>query len=197
MAGPRAVALCSRSMPRLFVGLDLPEVVDDLLELMSVHLPGARWEGRDKFHLTLRFLGEVDGRVHRAVIDALQGLVSPPFTLTLKGVGMFPPRGLPQSVWAGVAEVAAVTQLKQRVDGRLRRVPELEPDPRKFAPHVTLARVGDCEVDAVMAYLADHVLFRSASFPVDHVYLFSSVRSPKGSSYRVEAAFPLRVQGPE
>lgn len=180
-------------MSRLFVGLDLPAAVDDLLELMSQHLPGARWEGRDKFHLTLRFLGEVDGRVHREVIDALQALEHPTFTLTLKGVGMFPPRGLPQSVWAGVAEAAAVTQLKQRVDACLRKVHGLEPDPRKFAPHVTLARVGDCSVDEVMAYLGDNVLFRSASFPVERVTLFSSVRSTKGSSYRVEAAFPLRI----
>lgn len=180
-------------MSRLFVGLDLPAAVDDLLELMSQHLPGARWEGRDKFHLTLRYFGEVDGRVRGDIIDALQELDSPAFPLTLKGVGMFPPRGLPQSVWAGVVEADAVTQLKHRVDACLRKVHGLEPDPRKFAPHVTLARVGDCDTDAVVAYMSDNVLFRSGTFLVERVTLYSSVRSPKGSSYRVEAAFPLRT----
>ena len=180
-------------MPRLFVGIDLPTAVDDHLELMSTGLFGARWEGREKFHLTLRFLGEVDGRVHRAAIDALQALESPPFTLQLKGVGVFPPRGQPGSVWAGVADAGPVTQLRHKVEGLLRRVHGIEPDPRKFAPHVTVARVGDCELDEVMRYVADHALLRSEPFLVERVLLFSSVRTAKGSSYRVEAGFPLRA----
>ena len=180
-------------MPRLFVGIDLPTAVDDHLELMSHGLFGARWEGRDKFHLTLRFLGEVDGRVHRATIDALQELESPPFSLQLKGVGVFPPRGLPGSVWAGVAEPGPVTQLRHRVDACLRQVDGIEPDPRKFAPHVTIARVGDCAVEDVMGYLGAHALLRSEAFPVERIFLFSSVRSPKGSSYRIEAGFRLRA----
>lgn len=179
-------------MPRLFVGLDLPPAVDDHLELMCTGIFGARWEGRDKFHLTLRFLGEVDGRVHRATIDALQALDSPAFALQLKGVGVFPPRGLPGSVWAGVADAGPVTSLRQRIEALLRRVDGIDPDPRKFAPHVTLARVGDCAIEEVMGYLGAHALFRSETFAVERVLLYSSVRTSKGSSYRIEAGFPLR-----
>jgi len=84
-------------MTRLFFGLDLPPEVDSHLELMSSGVPGARWEGRDKFHLTLRYIGEVDGRVHREIVDAVTGLSSPPFEMTLKGIGIFPPRGAPTS----------------------------------------------------------------------------------------------------
>ena len=178
-------------MPRLFVGIDLPPDVDDHLELMTGGLPGARWEGRDKFHLTLLYLGEVDGRVHREVVDALGRLRSPRFEMTLKGIGVFPPRGDPTSVWAGVAEPGPVMLLRQRIDACLRGV-EYEHDRRKFAPHVTLARLGDTPVDAVVAYMSAHVLFRSETFTVDRVLLYSSVRSAKGSSYRVEAGFPLQ-----
>ncbi len=178
-------------MPRLFFGLDLPPEVDSHLELMSTGVPGARWEGRDKFHLTLRYLGEVDGRVHREVVDAVSGLQSPPFDLTLKGIGIFPPRGDPTSLWAGVTDPEPVSALRRKLEGRLRGV-ELEPDPRKFIPHVTLARVGDSPVDAVVAYMADHVLFRSETFHVTQLNLYSSVRSPRGSHYRIEAGFPLR-----
>jgi 2'-5' RNA ligase len=178
-------------MPRLFIGLDLPPSVDAHLELMSCGLPGARWEGRDKFHLTLAFLGDVDGRVHREVVDALATLRAAPFELTLKGVGLFPPRGDPTVVWAGIAEPAPVLALKQRVDACLRGV-DLEMDRRKYVPHVTLARVGDSPVDAVVAYISDHVLFRSETFLVDQVLLYSVVRGQKGSHYRVEAGVPLR-----
>lgn len=180
-------------MARLFVGIDLPPAVDDHLELMCEGMFGARWEGRDKFHLTLRFLDECDGRVQREVIDALQELSVPAFELQLKGVGVFPPRGLPTSVWAGVADPGPITALKQRVDALLRKVHGVPPDPRKFAPHVTIARVGDVPVEEVMSYLAAHALFRSEAFMVEHVFLYSSVRTPKGSHYRVEAGFPLRA----
>ena len=179
-------------MARLFFGLDLPPEVDAHLELMSCGVPGARWEGRDKFHLTLLYLGEVDGGVQRAMIEAMTGLRSPPFELTLKGVGIFPPRGDPKSLWAGVLDAGPVSALRRKVEGRLRGT-EVTPDGRKFVPHVTLARLGDSPVEAVVAYLADHVLFRSETFAVAQLNLYSSVRTSKGSHYRVEAGFPLRA----
>ena len=179
-------------MARLFLGLDLPHEVDLHLELMSVGVPGARWEGRDKFHLTLVYFGEVDGRVQREVIDALTGLRFAPFDLTLKGVGLFPPRGDPTSLWAGVADPGPVIALRQRIDARLRAV-DVTPDPRRFVPHVTLARVADSPVEAIVAYISDHVLFRSEAFRVEALFLFSSLRTAKGSHYRREAGFPLRT----
>ena len=179
-------------MARLFLGLDLPPEVDLHLELMSTGVPGARWEGRDKFHLTLLYLGEVDGRVQRDVIDALTGLRCAPFDLTLKGVGFFPPRGDPISLWAGVADPGPVTVLRQRIDARLRGV-DVTPDARKFIPHVTLARTADSPVEAIVAYISDHVLFRSETFRVEELFLYSSVRTSKGSHYRREAGFLLRT----
>lgn len=180
-------------MARLFIGIDLPPEVDQHLELMCYGLPGARWEGSEKFHLTLRFLGEVDGRVQRETIDALQELKSRQFSLELKGLGVFPPRGAPSSLWAGIADTGPVVALRQRVDACLRQVQGIPPDPRKFAPHVTLARVGDCAVADVMAYMAEHALLRTASFTVERVLLYSSVRTSKGSKYRVEAGFQLQA----
>lgn len=179
-------------MARLFLGLDLPPEVDLHLELMSTGVPGARWEGRDKFHLTLLYLGEVDGRVQREVIDALTGLRCAPFDMTLKGVGFFPPRGDPTSLWAGVADPGPVIALRQRIDARLRGV-DVTPDTRKFIPHVTLARTADSPVEAIVAYSSDHVLFRSETFRVEELFLYSSVRTSKGSHYRREAGFPLRT----
>lgn len=177
-------------MPRLFIGLDLPDDVDDHLELMCTGLPSARWEGSDRFHLTLRFLGDVDGGVHRDVIDALQKVRFPPFEISLRGVGYFPPRGTPTSLWAGVDDPGPVTELRRRIDRALDRV-SVDPDPRKFAPHVTLARFKDPNVPALVAYLSAHVLFRSAPFTVERFLLYSSIRSPRGSKYRIEAGFSL------
>jgi 2'-5' RNA ligase len=181
-------------MPQLFIGIDLPDAIDEYLELLCTGVDGARWEGADKFHLTLRYIGDVDGGLHRAIIDALTEVRFPAFSMTLKGVGFFPPRGEPRSLWAGLADDADVRELRRRIDRALDPL-VLDSDRRKFAPHVTLARLRDPDVPEVVDYLSAHVLFRSPEFQVERFLLYSSIRSPKGSKYRVEAGFRLGAAG--
>lgn len=181
-------------MPRLFIGIDLPDEIDEYLELLCTGVHGARWEGADKFHLTLRYIGDVDGGLHRAIVDALAEVRFPAFSMTLKGVGFFPPRGEPRSLWTGLADDAEVRELRRRIDRALDPL-DLDSDRRKFAPHVTLARLRSPDVPEVVDYLSAHVLFRSPEFPVERFLLFSSVRNAKGSKYRVEAGFRLGAAG--
>ena len=47
-------------MPRLFIALEMPEAAQDSLSEACGNLPGADWTESEKFHLTLRFLGETD-----------------------------------------------------------------------------------------------------------------------------------------
>ena len=82
------------------MGIDLPEDVDQHLDLLCGGVPGARREGKDKFHLTLRFVGDVDGGVAARVGDALDDVEFAAFAMTLTGVGFFPPRGQPRTLWA-------------------------------------------------------------------------------------------------
>ncbi|MCA9713274.1 MAG: RNA 2',3'-cyclic phosphodiesterase [Myxococcales bacterium] len=177
-------------MPRLFIGLDLPDLVDQQLELLHGGLPGARWEGRDKLHLTLTFLGDTDGGLARAITDALGELEAPAFELELAGVGVFPPRGQPRVIWVGVRHPEPVRELKRRVD-RLLTPLGIEPERRKFAPHVTLARLKRTPERRVAEFVQAHALYACLPFRVDAVRLYSSVLSRHGSKYRVEAAFPL------
>ncbi len=177
-------------MPRLFIGLDLPELVDQQLEMMHGGLPGARWEGRDKLHLTVTFIGDVDGGLARGVVDALAELRAPAFELELAGVGVFPPRGKPRVLWVGVREAEPVRELKRRVD-RLLTPLGIELERRKYTPHVTLARLKRTPARRVAEYIQAHALYSCLPFRVDAVRLYSSVLSRSGSKYRVEAAFPL------
>ncbi|HET6584590.1 MAG TPA: RNA 2',3'-cyclic phosphodiesterase [Nannocystaceae bacterium] len=177
-------------MPRIFVGIDLPDEIDQHLDLLCGGVPGARWEGRDKFHLTLRFVGDTDGGIAAHVGDALADVQHAPFAMTLAGVGFFPPRGQPRSLWAGVDDPKPVAELHRRIERALAKL-GLEPDARKFAAHVTLGRLRDAPEDRVAAFLAHHSLFRSAPFEVRAFQLFSSIRTPAGSKYRIERAYPL------
>jgi len=179
-------------VPRIFVGIDLPDEIDQHLDLLCGGVPGARWEGRDKFHLTLRFIGDVDGGVAARVGDALDDVEFRTFAMTLAGVGFFPPRGQPRSLWAGVEEPAPLEELHRKIERALAKLDEIEPDARKFAAHVTLGRLRDAPQDRVAAFLAHHSLLRSATFEVRTFQLFSSIHTPTGSKYRIERAYPAR-----
>src|SRR5204862_4460870 len=83
------VAACAEVvMPRLFTGVELPPSIGQSLAMMRGGLPGARWSDPENYHLTLRFIGDIDdalareiagvlGRVHRHAFDLrLDGLTS-------------------------------------------------------------------------------------------------------------------------
>lgn len=172
-------------MARLFLAVALPPPVAEHVSLLGGGIPGARWEPPEKLHLTLQFLGDVEGLQRRELDDALSGLQSPPFDLTLAGVGHFPPRGQPRSLWVGVDDPKPVSELHRRLD-RLIAAVGFEPDRRKFSPHVTIARLKGSPEGRVAEFIAHHALFRSVTFPVEHVTLFSSVLHRSGSKYLVE-----------
>lgn len=177
-------------MYRLFVGLDLPPQVKEQLTRLSCGVPGARWLRPDQMHLTLRFIGEVDGGVFDDVMNALDSVRVPPFQLILKGVGHFPPRAKPETLWVGVTKSGELAQLHSRVDAALARA-GVGRDPRKFAPHVVIARLKDTNTARLGTYLMEYNLYESEPFDVNEFYLYSSMLSSSGAIYRVEADYPL------
>lgn len=176
-------------MMRLFVALALPDVVADRLLLLQGGIPGARWSTREQLHLTLRFIGEVDGRDARSIDDALATIRSPRFTLELKGVGEFGGKN-PRALWAGVRDGASVEHLQRKIESAVQRV-GVSPEERKFSPHVTLARLRGAPRDRIITFLSAHALYASGPFEVNAFILYSSVTTPNGSLYRAERAYGL------
>ncbi len=125
--------------------------------MMQEGVPGARWQTREQMHLTLRFIGEVDGSDANAIDDALSSIRASKFTLQLKSAGAFGSK-IPRALWAGIAPNEALTHLQRKIETALQRI-GLEAEQRKFVPHVTLARLRATPPGIVMDYLVDHALF--------------------------------------
>src|SRR5262252_305452 len=142
-------------MVRLFVSIELPEEVKRNLVRMCCDVPGARWAEPEQMHLTVRFIGEVDGAVFRDIVSELDQVRAPGFDLTLKSVGHFPPRGEPHVLWVGVEKNAWLVGLRDRVESAVVRA-GVAPEGRRFSPHVTLARLKGTPERAVGSYLATH-----------------------------------------
>jgi len=176
-------------MIRLFVALALPETVVQGLLLIQSGVPGARWMNREQLHLTLRFIGEVDGRDANAIDEALSTISVPRFALELKGVGEFGGKN-PRALWAGVAANESLIRLQRKIESALQRL-GLPAEERKFTPHVTLARLRATPAGRVMDYLADHALYSSGPFEAAEFVLFSSQMTPNGSIYVAERNYAL------
>ena len=102
-------------MPRLFIALDLPErIVDDIMATYMA-IPGARWVPEEQLHLTLRFIGDVPGDVDERIRNALRAVTGPSLSLTMKGVGFFPPRKEPRILWVGLSESEELLRLQIRI----------------------------------------------------------------------------------
>jgi len=176
-------------MRRLFVGLAIPGEIAAGLERLQAGVPGARWQRREQFHLTLRFIGEVDGRDATAIDDALSLISVPRFSLELHAVGTFGGRD-PRELWAGVRANDALMHLQRKIETAIQRV-GLPAEPRKFTPHVTLARLKASPRGRVMDYLTDHALYASPAFEISEFLLYSSMLTSDGSIYTPEREYAL------
>ena len=139
-------------MPRLFTALEIPRNAAMSLSLLRGGLPGARWIDVENYHITLRFIGDVDGRTADEIVDRLDRIDRPEFQVRLEGIGSFGSKK-PHSVWAGVSQTPDMYALQGEIERICQRI-GLQPDPRKFTPHVTLARLKSSRVDDVVHYLS-------------------------------------------
>jgi 2'-5' RNA ligase len=175
---------------RLFVALSLPDPLRSRLCGLSSGLPGARWVAPENLHLTLRFIGEVDGREAEDIDAALSGVRCPRFPLALAGVGEFGDERRLRSVWVGVDASETLERLQSKVEQAVRRAGQ-PPEKRKFKPHVTLARFKSHPGGRLEHYFAERSLFRCEPFQVTDFTLYSSYLSHEGAIYSPEAVYPL------
>jgi RNA 2',3'-cyclic 3'-phosphodiesterase len=176
-------------MPRLFTGLEIPPEIAQTLSMLRGGLPGARWIDPQNYHVTLRFIGDVDDDVALEVASLLGRVRRVPFELRLDGMAAFGGKK-PRAVVATVASSPALMDAQAEQERLMQRI-GLDPEGRKYTPHVTLARLRDASSRDVAEYLATHGLFRAPPFRVSGFALFSSRASIGGGPYVVEASYPF------
>ncbi|MEI9804371.1 MAG: RNA 2',3'-cyclic phosphodiesterase [Pseudolabrys sp.] len=176
-------------MPRLFTGVEIPPAIGEALGMLRGGLPGARWITPDNYHLTLRFIGDIDDVTAQEIALMLGRGRRIGFNLHLEGLTSFGGRR-PRAVVATVSPEPALIELQAEQERLLRRI-GLQPEARKYTPHVTLARLRDSSSLDVAEYLSARGYFRTAAFPVSRFVLFSSRASVGGGPYVVEASYPL------
>ena len=179
---------------RLFTGIELDasvvraagELAAELARRCDRIAPRARvaWITPERMHVTVRFIGHQNDEAFmriRAVLDDPVPVF--PFTLTVGGLGSFPPRGSPRVLWVGLSgDIEHLHDIEREVTARLARV-GVPPEDRPYSPHLTIARVkepGGLKTLPLFQGLGDIAL---GSTSVEAITLFESRVSSKGPTY--------------
>jgi len=177
-------------MPRLFTGLEIPADIALRLSMYRGGLPGARWIDPENYHVTLRFIGDIDNAMARDVFAVLgEARRRSAVTVTFDALATFG-GSRPRALFARAVPSDPLCGLQAEQEKLVRRV-GLPPETRKFTPHVTLARLRDVSAGDVAAYIATRGHFPKLSFVATRVVLLSSRDSVGGGPYVVEHAYPF------
>ena len=176
-------------MPRLFTGLEIPLAQAQRLMMLRGDIITARWIAPENYHITLRFLGDISQMQADDYIARLEQLAFEPFDLTIRGVGHFGTKRA-HALWAGLEPSDPLVQL-HRVHEKCAVNIGLEPEPRKFTPHITLARLSRTRLSTIAPFLADYSGFQLEPFRVTQAALYSAKPSTGGGPYVVEEVFPF------
>lgn len=170
---------------RLFLALVPPAATRRAL-LDTMHaLPGARWQSDAQLHVTLRFIGDVDRHRAEALALALRHERFAKVEARLDGFGHFERRGRVDQLWAGLAPRDPLEKLHARLD-RLCIGLGLEPEGRKYVPHITLARFARTMAPSaaeLAAWLSAQPLLPGEMFVFDRLVLMESHIGRDGSVY--------------
>lgn len=177
-------------MIRLFVAIPLPERVRADLAALACGLPGAQWTATDNYHLTLRFIGEVEESLYPDIAGSLASIRAEDFAFRLAGLDYFGDRRRPRILYARVEAPDALAQLQKRIENVLVRG-GLVPEGRRYHPHVTLARLKDTPFERLGRFLEAFGAFAAGPVQARRFALLSSHLSSSGALYQEEVDYPL------
>lgn len=181
---------------RSFIALPLSADIQSEIARVQAELMASqadvKWDTSDKFHITLKFLGDIEADQAPLIAGELVKSIgtSPPFDLTFSNLGAFPNAERPRVVWIGTRVIEQVPQLQWKVE----RVCEsfgFAKEDRPFHAHVTLGRVkGSRNLDRLTAKLKS-VTFKPLIARCSEIHMMRSELRPTGSVYTLLNSIPL------
>ena len=177
---------------RLFTALDIPENFRSrVAAFRDSDALEARWSPPDQYHITLRFIGDVDGDEISRYEEIISDITAPIARCIPYGLDVLPSRQNPSVVIVGLERSDSLLAVYDELSAALEEL-GLEPEGRRFRPHVTLARVHDgTSPEAVHAYLRSQSADDLPSFQAKYVHLYESTLTQDGAIHDRRLSVPL------
>ena len=173
---------------RAFVAVKMPDEISEELEnfLSEIRpLANIRWVKFGQFHITLKFLGELEPHVISSVKNSLMPIKNfEPFNINLSYIGAFPNLNEPKVIWLSGDEGAKeLTKLSKKVNEILFKDEELERDTKKFKAHLTLARLRENKTALPEELVRKLGTVKNFSWQCSELFLIRSELTTKGPIY--------------
>lgn len=156
-----------------------------------------KWVKPQNIHLTLKFLGEINGEQADQTASILERTAgsAPPFIINLASIAAFPGISTPRIIWLGIGQgESQIKKLVQYLEGELAGI-GMPQEEREFSAHITLARNRSCRNQQTLADgitgLNDKLKNEKHEFTADKLTLFKSDLTPQGPIYETLRVFPL------
>ena len=180
-------------MPRLFTAID-PS--DDVREQLRAYCDArdvpfeARWTPPANYHITLRFIGDVDDDRAEAVESVLEGVTRDAFTLEPLGLGLLPSRRNPRVLTINIGVSDPLQGLYDDVEEALAAA-DVDREQRSYRPHLTIARLKNADSGDVRSFLKSAPAPELSTFDIDRFILYESILKPSGAVHEPRAEFRL------
>ncbi|MBU0558106.1 MAG: RNA 2',3'-cyclic phosphodiesterase [Bacteroidetes bacterium] len=180
---------------RLFIALNIHEDIQErILEIRNSifrNSENVKWEKKEKYHFTLKFLGDVEQSENSNIIKALAELTEnhKSFNIEFDKFGLFLNRSKPAILWLGIKQNRNILRLQSDLDCRLNEI-GFERGKKKYHPHLTILRFRGSEASDLshkfVSYTISDLKYRS-----DRVTLYRSTLLRSSSVYEKIQSFKL------
>ncbi len=171
---------------RLFIAVDFNELNDCFAELQKLLPKNAKLSLTKTFHVTLKFLGEVQPDKVEDVIDKLKNIKFERFSVFLDSVGIFPTENYIRVVWVSIKPEDKMLELQKQIDDALSKMFKKE---KGFKAHITLARVKYSADKKVFVEQIKKIKIENKKVDIKQFKLMKSALSPKGPVYENLSVF--------
>lgn len=179
---------------RLFTALDPPPGNRPRYAELQNALPlTARWSDPEQFHVTVRFIGEIEEADFSEYAAALTDLQASAAHCVPYGLDVLPSRRAPRVVVLGLERTSSLVALHDAVTEALAPL-GLDPEDRTYRPHLTLGRLSDPDPTAVHEALRRVDAPRLSPFSATTLHLYESTRTPSGAIHERRLSVPLQEQ---
>jgi 2'-5' RNA ligase len=177
---------------RLFISIEIPDAIknniEKLIKELGTHLTPIKWVDKKNLHLTIKFLGEVDG----SRIEELKGLTKESIgemgklSISIKGIGVFPDSMHPRMIWVGLGNgLAKVREVSQKVE-KLLSSKGFREEENEFTPHLAIGRIkSEINIISLKRFMDENKDMDLGSFDAENLSIVKSTLKPTGPVYEI------------
>ncbi|MBN1396831.1 MAG: RNA 2',3'-cyclic phosphodiesterase [Bacteroidetes bacterium] len=182
-----------RTFVALSASAEIQSQMSDIQSRLITTRADVKWEKEDKFHITLKFLGNTGTEIIEHLSEKLSELIktTAAFDIEYDTLGAFPDSNHPRVIWIGSKYNKSIIDLQSGAE-KICRDFGFPAEERAFHPHITLGRVRGTRNIARLTEAIKTITFESIKTRCSELLLMKSDLRPSGSIYTILKSFPFQ-----